>query len=231
MKKFASILMLALLPAFFIYSNSHADIAGVNRYEHHDHDTYELWFDTNWKNPAIVVWDLTAEEAILSDQSSNRAGGSFVACGSAKSASRNYPNSGYDRGHMCPNNDRDWSKSASKNTFRACNICPQLPDLNRSGGAWFNYEKYGHTLAKEHMLVTIVCGPYYDSSIAPKYIGKDNVRVPDGFFKVFVYQESGKLKASAFKFTQTKDGVSGTTLDWIEQMTGISIVPKEVTYD
>lgn len=221
-----------LFLAAFVYANEHVEIAGIDAYEYHNHETYEVWFDTTTKNPAVVVWDLTAEDAILSDQSKNRPDSKFPDCGSAKHAKENYYKSTYDKGHMCPNNDRDWTKAAAKNTFRACNICPQTPKLNR--GIWKSYESYGHKLANEHMLVTIICGPYYDSTVGPRYIeAKDNIRIPDGFFKVFVYKESGQTKVFAVKFKQTDDKnddkniVSGTNLDWIKQMTGLTILVKD----
>lgn len=224
-----AIFIVLLFFAAFAYCNEHVKIDGAEAYEYHDHETYEVWFDTTTKNPAVVVWDLTIEDVVLSDQSKNRPDSKFSDCGSAKHAKENYYKSGYDRGHMCPNNDRDWSKAAAKNTFRACNICPQLPEVNRKGD-WRNYENYGHKLAKEHMLVTIVCGPYYDSTIGPRYIeAKDNIRIPDGFFKAFVYKENGQTKVAAFKFKQSTDKciVSGMTLDWLKQMTGLTILVND----
>lgn len=47
---------------------------------------------------------------------------------------RNYKNSGYDRGHLCPAGDRRFSIEAYKETFLTSNISPQDRDFN--GGIW-----------------------------------------------------------------------------------------------
>lgn len=218
------LLLFCILFSSIVYANDYVEIVSKNGYEYHNHDTYEVWFNTVTKNPAYVIWDLTNDEAILSDQSSNRANGNFVACGSAKSSGRNYPKTSMDAGHMCPSNDRDWSLESSKNTFRACNICPQTPKLNR--GIWKKYEKKGHEMAEKYGLVTIIALPYYNGSLGSVYIGKDLLRVPDGFFKIFVYKDKGKLVTLAYNFLQTNE-VKETTIDMVETVSNIKIIFKE----
>jgi endonuclease G len=164
------------------FSNEYISVNSNSKtLEYHNHDTYEVWYDTYYNNPSFVIWDLTFEDAVLSDSSNNRAKSGFKQCGS--SAKENgYTKSGFDKGHMCPNNDRDWSKESSLNTFRACNICPQTGALNR--GNWKKYEAYAHTLANKYQLVTIVCGPIYTTR--DRVIIPGNIVVPNAFFKVFI---------------------------------------------
>lgn len=207
------IMMLLLVGSVFCIDIRYT---GSDELEYHNHDAYEVWFDLATKNPAYVVWSLTEEDAILASQSSNRKSWSFVACKSAKSASRNYPKTGFDQGHMCPAEDEDQTTARSKNTFRACNICPQTSALNR--GIWSQYEKKERSLAQKYQDIRIVCGPIYYADAAPVYIGKDNLRVPDEFFKVFYYD--GHFEAYIFG---QDNSVRESTLDEIKDLTDIEI--------
>lgn len=165
-----------------LFANEYLKITSTEKnkkLEYHNHETYESWYDIEYKNPAFVIWDLTFEEAKDSDDASGNRSSSFKKCMSSATQDV-YAKTDYDRGHMCPNNDRDWSKEAAAVTFKMCNIAPQTSKLNR--GSWQKYEKRGHELAYKHMLVTIACGPIYNNS--NEYIG--DVRVPDRFFKIFV---------------------------------------------
>lgn len=216
MKRLCYILVLVLLAP--VFANEYVDVKTDSSYEYHDHEWYEVYFDKYTKNPAAVVWTITEEDVIIASQNSNRKSWSFVACKSAKSASRNYPKSGFDQGHMCPAEDEDQSTARSKNTFRACNICPQTKKLNR--GVWQKYEKHERNLAQKHGVVTVICGPYYKDG-AITVIGKDNVRVPDGFFKVYVYDST----VEAMLFDQSDDARE-TSLFEIQEITGIDIELK-----
>jgi DNA/RNA endonuclease G (NUC1) len=42
-----------------------------------------------------------------------------------------YTNTGFDRGHLCPSDDRDSTAEENKTTFLLTNIVPQAPQLNR----------------------------------------------------------------------------------------------------
>lgn len=179
--------MLKKLLVFYIFlvfnlsANEYIEVKYPGELEYHNHETYEVWYNTNYNNPAFVIWNLTFEDALLSDSADNRATSRFKQCGS--SAKENgYTKSGFDKGHMCPNNDRDWSIESSLNTFRACNICPQTIALNR--GNWKKYEAYAHNLAKRYQLVTIVCGPLYTTNDRLSLVG--DIIIPNAFFKIFI---------------------------------------------
>lgn len=43
---------------------------------------------------------------------------------------RNYKNSGYHSGHLCPAGDRNYSQAAYNETFLTSNISPQMHDFN-----------------------------------------------------------------------------------------------------
>jgi len=66
---------------------------------------------------------------------------------------------GFDRGHMTPNADRDYENSIPINqaTFLMSNMVPQAPDNNQ--GPWANLENYLRTLLPANEIY-IVSGPF-----------------------------------------------------------------------
>ena len=69
-----------------------------------------------------------------------------------------YTGSGFDRGHMVPNADRDNENSIPINqaTFLMTNILPQAPDNNQ--GPWANLENYLRTLLPDSELYIVAGG-------------------------------------------------------------------------
>ncbi len=71
---------------------------------------------------------------------------------------KDYTNSGFDRGHLCPHGDRTNSKEMSNATFVMTNIMPQSHGLNEK--AWNMLELYCRSLAKnENARLYITAGP------------------------------------------------------------------------
>ncbi len=69
-----------------------------------------------------------------------------------------YTNSGFDRGHMVPNADRDPETSIPINqaTFLMSNMLPQAPDNNQ--GPWANMENYLRTLLPANEMYIVAGG-------------------------------------------------------------------------
>ncbi|HEX3581609.1 MAG TPA: DNA/RNA non-specific endonuclease [Thermoanaerobaculia bacterium] len=67
--------------------------------------------------------------------------------------------SGFDRGHMCPNADRDNEnrRPINQETYLMSNMVPQAPDNNQ--GPWANLEAYLRTLTDAGSEIYIVSGP------------------------------------------------------------------------
>lgn len=216
MKRFLLFLLLTL--GFNCFANKYIEAVSTKNLEYHTHETYEVWYDTVFHNPAFVIWDLTFEDATLADAASDNRSSSFKQCGSSARHS-DYAKTGFDRGHMCPNNDRDWSKESAAETFRMCNVCPQSSSLNR--GNWKKYEAYTHELAKKYQLVTVACGPIY--TLGGMVTLKGGVVVPDAFFKIFVI--NGKVfECYIFYQNNTFEPV---TLSKIEELSNLEFKIKE----
>lgn len=69
-----------------------------------------------------------------------------------------YTNSGFDRGHLCPSDDRDASATDNAVTFLMTNIMPQAPQLNQ--GIWAEMEDYARELVSDGNELYIVAGGY-----------------------------------------------------------------------
>lgn len=179
MKKILTFFMVCML-CTGLYGNDIVSIRTEKTVEYHNHETYEIWYDTVNNNPLCAIWDVTAEDAILSSQNNHRKSWSFIKCGSAPNASTTYKNSGYDRGHIVSCESKDQSEESARNTFRGCNVCPQTHLLN--AGTWKIWEEKERKLALKHGEITVIAGPLYSGN--NKNFGVHTV--PDSFFKIIV---------------------------------------------
>jgi endonuclease G len=95
-----------------------------------------------------------------------------------------YTGSGYDRGHICPNADRNGGTDSMAATFLMTNMTPQTPDLNR--GPWQKLEAYLRTLVTRGSDVYIVSGAYGDGGKIKK-----KVTIPTNNWKIAVAVPAG----------------------------------------
>ena len=107
---------------------------------------------------------------------------------------KNYKNSGYDRGHLCPAADRRFNKKAHDETFLTSNISPQLNEFN--AGIWNDLEKKVRYWLNRDQQFYVVTGPVFGNS--KKTIGFEKVTVPTHFFKVILKYGNGKPKLISF---------------------------------
>ncbi len=93
---------------------------------------------------------------------------------------KDYSYSGYDRGHLANNWDFAYSKATQMKTFSLSNIIPQNPIVNRK--LWSKSERYERYIAIKLGSDNIINIIKYSQD--PKRIGKDNIAVPSGFYKI-----------------------------------------------
>ncbi len=67
-----------------------------------------------------------------------------------------YTNSGFDRGHLCPSDDRDGSATDNSATFLMTNIVPEAPRHNRE--VWKSLEDYSRQLVSAGNELYIIAG-------------------------------------------------------------------------
>ncbi len=139
---------------------------------------------------------------------------------------RNYKNSDYDRGHLCPAGDRKYSKTAHDETFLTSNISPQDHDFN--SGIWNTLEQKTRYWASKYDGVFVVTGGVLKGKM--KTIGDERVSVPNQFYKIIMDANQGKVKMIAF-LMPNKDSNEPlynfvVSVDSIETLTGIDFFPE-----
>ncbi len=139
---------------------------------------------------------------------------------------RNYKNSGYDRGHLCPAGDRRMSVEAYNETFLTSNISPQDHDFN--AGIWNRLEQKVRYWAEKYDGVYVVTGGVLKGNL--KTIGDENVSVPNEFYKIIVDVSDNHYKAIAFVIPNKPSSQSfyeyAVSIDEIEARTGIDFFPN-----
>ena len=150
-----------------------------------------------------------------------------------------YASSGYDRGHMCPGGDCNWSDQGRDETFLLSNMCPQNPVLNR--GDWKEIEIACRKWAKEHGSIYIVCGPIFLKSQVHQRIGANQIPVPEAFFKVILCIDDNEPMGIGFICRNTdgnrKKDFYVNSIRQVERITGYKFFPnladsiKERVYD
>ncbi|MEC3906870.1 DNA/RNA non-specific endonuclease [Tamlana sp. 2201CG12-4] len=134
---------------------------------------------------------------------------------------RNYKNSGYDRGHLCPAGDKRYTKAAHDETFLTSNISPQEHQFN--SGIWNRLEQKVRYWANKYDGVFVVTGGILKGDM--KTIGDEYVSVPNQFYKVILDNNSGHVRMIAFLMPH-KDSKKPlykfvVSVDTVETLTGI----------
>ncbi len=139
---------------------------------------------------------------------------------------KNYKNSGYDRGHLCPAGDRSYSQEAYNETFLTSNISPQSHNFN--SGIWNSLEQKTRQWAKIYNGVYVVTGGVLQPNLPT--IGSEKVAVPNYFYKIILNKNGDTVKMIGFLMLHQnskrplEDFV--VSVDSIEQLTGIDFFPK-----
>lgn len=185
-----------------------------------EHATFTLSYSEAHEQAEWVAYELKKEHISANDFERPY----FVQDRKVKSKSadwRNYKNSGYDRGHLCPAGDRKFDYNAFHETFLTSNISPQDHDFN--SGVWNKLEQKVRFWAKKYDGVFVVTGGILESGL--ETIGDEGVSIPREFYKIVVDASQGKPKAIAFIIPNRDTHRSFydfvVTIDEIETRTGI----------
>ncbi len=139
---------------------------------------------------------------------------------------RNYKKSGYDKGHLCPAGDMEFAINAYNDTFFTSNISPQIRDFN--GGVWNRLEQKVRYWATKYDGVYVITAGVLQPNL--KTIGKEQVLVPNYFYKILLDNSNGQYKMIAFLVPNAKSDKPlyefVVSVDSIEKMTGIDFFPK-----
>ncbi|MCQ2220141.1 MAG: DNA/RNA non-specific endonuclease [Prevotella sp.] len=173
--------------------------------------------------PSWVAWELTSEETTgpISRKDYDFAPDPMLEA-HYQVEKYEYANSGYDRGHMCPAGDMEWSSSAMNDCHYMTNICPQTTKLNQI--YWERLESACRRWADLYGSIYIVCGPTYNSGKHTIIGTNHKIAIPDGYFKVVITLVEGKEKGIGFYYKnddvrQTMESAS-MTINQVEELTG-----------
>lgn len=189
------------------------------------HEFYALSYNEKYEQAEWVAYKLTKNH--LSHTNFKRP--FFIGDNLVKTHSsdwRNYKNSGYDKGHLCPAGDMRFSKKAFNDTFFTSNISPQKHDFNE--GVWNRLEQKVRYWASKYKEVYVVTGGVLENDL--ETIGSEDVAVPKYFYKVLVASINGKTKMIGFLMPHSDSDEPiykfVTSVDKIEKMTGVDFFPK-----
>lgn len=188
------------------------------------HDYYTLSYKEEYEQAEWVAYELKKSNLYHNFNRPLFIEDTKVKTGSADW--RNYKRSGYDKGHLCPAGDMKFSKNAYDETFLTSNISPQKHDFN--DGIWNTLEGKVRYWASKYDGIYVVTGGVLNDNL--KTIGKENVAVPEYFYKVLLDDSRGEYKMIGFlvpAFDSSKPLYEFVVpVDQIEKMTGIDFYPK-----
>ena len=193
-------------------------------HEVHTYSGFTLCYRESYEEAEWVAYVLTDKETeAVTGRSEDFRSDPNISTLSASPA--DYRKSGFDRGHLAPAADMEWSERSTSESFLMSNMTPQSPSFNR--GMWKKLEDAVRYFAKEYGKVLVVTGPVLEKPSSDyTFIGEDKVTVPEYFYKVLLSKkEDGSYIAAAFIMPNRK--CEGTiydyevTVDEVERRTGL----------
>lgn len=108
---------------------------------------------------------------------------------------KSYSKTGYDRGHMANDASFDWSMESLNSTYSMINIVPQNPKVNRY--QWVKVERYARMVARKLGSLNVINIIQYGNH--PKRLKKQNIAIPQGFYKVLYNKEKSFERCFYYK--------------------------------
>lgn len=189
------------------------------------HPFYSLSYSEEHEQAEWVAYSLTANQVVTTKF--KRPYFSKDKKVQTKSAHyKNYKDSGYDKGHLCPAGDRKFSKEAHDGTFLMSNVSPQEHEFN--SGVWNRLEQKTRFWATKYDGIYVVTGGVLENNLPT--IGTEKVAIPNQFYKIILDYTKPEVKAIAF-LVPHKDSNSAlysfvTSVDNIEALTRIDFFPE-----
>ena len=188
------------------------------------HDYYTLSYNEKYEQAEWVAYQLKSE--MITQNHFNRP--FFIEDNLVPTHSadwRDYKKSGFDKGHLCPAGDMKFSKKAFDDTFFTSNISPQKHDFN--DGVWNRLESKVRYWAQKNNSIYVVTGGVLQENLPE--IGRENVAVPNAFYKVLLKNDGGNYKMIAF-LVPSQDSDEPLykfviSTDELEKLTGINFYP------
>ena len=189
--------------------------------------SYVVSYNKDTRQPNWVAWHLTSDHTSGNVPRPTTAWHEDKDVPEPRAYHSDYRDGCWDRGHMCPAGDNKWDSDAMYETFLMSNACPQSKTLN--SGTWNQIEISCRTWARKYGDIFIFCGPIFYEVSGHATIGKNNIRVPDAFFKVVVRLEPTNPKGIAFICPNSDESGKmasyATSINEVERVTGNTFLP------
>jgi len=101
-----------------------------------------------------------------------------------------YTHSGWDRGHLAPHGSFNWSEESLNEVYTLANIIPQARKVNRY--TWTKAERYARFVSVQRGQINVINVVKY--SDIPLRIGKNQIAVPNGYYKVLYSDDQNYTK-------------------------------------
>lgn len=192
------------------------------------HDYYSISYASKNQNAEWVAYELTASR-VRRENARRRHGFSSDPAFEGGPQDDDFTNSGYDRGHLVPADDMDFSADAMEQTFFMTNVSPQKPGFNR--GLWKKLENHVRKWATAHQKIYVVTGPILRKRITSRTptIG-EGIEVPHSFYKVLLDYSDPDRKGIAFimpnKGSDADLDKFAVPIRKVEEETGINFFPN-----
>jgi len=119
---------------------------------------YVLSYNNTKSTANWVSWHLNSAWKGTTQRKNDFRSDATLPTGWNKVTSSDYSSSGFDRGHICPSDDRDGSQEDNSATFLMTNMLPQAPQNNQE--TWRYLEEYCRDLVNKNYELYIIAGGY-----------------------------------------------------------------------
>lgn len=185
-------------------------------------DGYSVAYDCERLLPAVVWWSLRSSDFCGKPRGSQSYFKSDSRLPKPRAAHKDYTNSKFVRGHMCPAADRKSNRKRFKETFLMSNVVPMTTQAN--SGAWLQFEAFTRQLTKWYYRVDVVAGIKFQS-LSFFQISRHNIAVPDSLWKFVTAYGVDTLR---FAICIPNDTVWRNYRDWMISCADSSMYYKRV---
>jgi endonuclease G len=184
----------------------------------YSNDAYSFSYKENFEQAEWVAYELNKRD--LSRAVYKRPYFNQDKAVKTKSADwRNFKNSGYNKGHLCPAADRKSSYEMYELTFLTSNASPQLYDFN--AGIWNRLEQKTRYWSERYDGIYVITGGVLENGL--KTIGKEEVAVPNCFYKIILTKDRSNMIGFLIPHKESNKPLYNfiVPVNDIEKMTGI----------
>lgn len=157
-----------------------------------------------------------------------------------RASSTSFSGSGFDRGHMCPSEDRDGSSTDNAATFLMSNMIPQAPNNNQI--TWNAFEAYCRDLMNQGNELYVFAGGYGSGGTGSNggitySIASGAITVPSNTWKVALVLPIGTNDASRVSTTTRVIAIdvpntqSASTQPWYAYRTTVDAIETQTGLD